>query len=564
MASKKKQSAPEKKQPQPSAGGKVMSVYNFMEEFLQARSNTLFYILLGISFISGLVLFDMRLSIGGDDATYIQRAHDFLKKGIFPFEQGPLYPLTLSIFVKLFGINLFVLKFVSCLFLNLAFFFTYKALKGRIPYLLLFLLLSFMALNAFYQYFASVTYTEAFFLLMQSVAILFSLKLIDLSNTQKLNYKTDWKLVLLVGLFYLLISLTKTVAIICVFPLFAYFMLQKKWDYVIGSFAAFAGLKILYELTVRSIYGAPDVGQFQSMFLVDLYKPQLGYETAGGMITRFFDNANTYLSARFFSIIYLRSFQENFIAVIPSLAYFLLALIAGFTYLAYLRNKVVFFISLYVLSLIGAVFFGIQSKNTQWRLIIIIVPYLILLFMFGFYQLTRKEVVLQVLFIGFFGFIIVSSLYNTAVKSATNFPILKENMKGNRYAGFTPDWVNYLRASEWCGDSIPEGEGIIARKHSMSFIYGNGREFTPIYQVPAYTKDSIITPDSMMTFVQQYHCKYVILAQLRANPLKKDPNQIVNTINVIMGRIHDKYPEKFKLVHSEGKDEMAEVYEMLF
>lgn len=192
---------------------------------------------------------------------------------------------------------------------------------------------------------------------------------------------------------------------------------------------------------------------------------------------------------------------------------------------------------------------------------IIFVPYLLLLLLFGFYYLSRNIISLQVLFICFFGYIVFACLYKASDKSAKNFPILKENINGNRYAGFTPDWVNYLKASEWCGDSLPAGEGILARKHSMSFIYANGREFTPIYTVPAISRDSVVMPDSMINFVKQYKCRYVLLGQLRANPEKRD-GQIVNTLNVIMGRIFSKYPEKFKLIHVEGKEEMAEVYEM--
>ncbi len=562
MGSKKKQSksAPKLEKKEASAS---FSIFNVIESYLKTRANKVFYLLLSCSVVIGLILFDMRISVGGDDSAYIQRAFSFITKGTFPFEQGPLYPLMLSPFVKIFGINLFVLKLLSLVFLNLAFVLTYKSLKERIPYTILFLLLGFLALNPFYQYFASVTYNEAFFLLIQSIAIYFSLRLLDTSREHPLNFKLDWKIILLVAFTFLLVSLTKTVAIICILPLFLFFLLNKKWDYLLGILVAFIGFKMIYEMGIQALYLKPEIGQFRSMFLIDAYKPQLGYEGIEGMLTRFMENANTYLSTRFFSILYLRSFNENLIAVIPNLTAIVSSLIVIFAFLSYKQNKVVFFISLYVLSLSGAVFFGIQAKNMQWRLIIIIVPYLMLLLLFGFYYLARNILVLQIFFLSLFGYIIIASLFNATTKSAKNFSILKENFKGNKYAGFTPDWVNYLKASEWCGDSLPPGEGIIARKHSMSFIYANGREFTPIYQVPAFTKDSIISSDSMVTFVKQFKCKYVILAQLRANPAKKD-GQIVNTINVIMGRIHDKYPEKFKLLHAEGNDEMAEVYEMLF
>ncbi len=557
MASKKKNIEPTTKPSKKELKGEF-SLFNVLENYLELRLSKLFYLLLTLSVLTGLILFDMRVSVGGDDSTYIQRAFDFLKTGAFPFEQGPLYPLLLTPFVGMFGINLFVLKIISFVCINLAFIITYKALKGRIPNTALILILAFIALNPFYQYFASVTYTEAFFLLMQSLAIYVSLLLIDRSQVHRLNIKLDWKLLLLVGLLYLLVSLTKTVAIICTLPLYIYFILNKKWDYMFGSFLAFIGLKVIYEIGIRAAFGAPGMGQFQSMFLVDLYKPQLGYENVEGMLNRFMSNANTFISARFFSIIYLRDFNENYIVYLPWLTYLVFALIAFFTYLAYRKNKFVFFLSLYTLSLVGAVFFGIQAKNTQYRLVIIIVPYLLLLLMFGCYQLSKKFVVLQLFFIGIFGYIVFACFYNAGAKSARNFPVLKENIKGNRYAGFTPDWVNYLKCSEWCGDSLPSNEGVIARKHSMSFIYGNGRTFTPIYQVP-----TIDDADSMIAFVKSFNCKYVIMAQLRANPAKKD-GQIVNTINVIMARIHEKYPNKFNMVHREGNDEAAEVYEMLF
>ena len=562
MASKKNQKIAAKMadQPSPSKGRSPQgfNIFSSLENFLKPREEKIFYILLSLSVLTGLILFDMRLSVGGDDSTYIQRAYEFLHKGVFPFEQGPLYPVILTPFVKFFGINLFVLKFLSSIFLNMAFVFTYKALKNRIPFLLLFILLAFIAVNAFYQYFSSVTYNEAFFLMMQSIALYYSLLLIDKSKNTRLNYRADWKLLLLMALFYLLVSQTKTVAIICTLPLLFYFFVNKKWDYLMGSFVAFLGMKIIFELGIRAMYGPPAVGQFQAMFMVDLYKPQLGYEDFAGMMQRFESNANTYLSARFFSIVYLRDYNENLIVYRPPLSVVIIVLVAGFSVLSYFKNKVVFFISLYAVSLIVAVFFGIQAKNTQYRLVIIIVPYLILLLMFGFYYLSRNIFILQLLFLGLFGYITLASLYNATVKSAKNFPILKENLKGNRYAGFTPDWVNYLKASEWCADSLPKGEGILARKHSMSFIYGNGREFTPIYQVP-----TIMDADSMISFVKPYNCKYVIFAQLRANPAKKD-GQLVNTLEVIMRRIYVKYPEKFKKIHEEGKDEQAEVYELFF
>jgi hypothetical protein len=61
-------------------------------------------------------LFDIRVSLSGDDSEYILRAYNFIH-GEFPTFQGPLYPIVLSPFIALFGISLPLLKMLSALFL---------------------------------------------------------------------------------------------------------------------------------------------------------------------------------------------------------------------------------------------------------------------------------------------------------------------------------------------------------------------------------------------------------------------------------------------------------------
>ncbi|RLD70249.1 MAG: hypothetical protein DRJ10_20570, partial [Bacteroidetes bacterium] len=75
----------------------------------------------------------MKVSVGGDDANYIIKAWDFLNEFKFPSFQGPAYPVFLSLFIWLFGINLPVLKFISALFLLGHFVAFYYAFKNRIP-----------------------------------------------------------------------------------------------------------------------------------------------------------------------------------------------------------------------------------------------------------------------------------------------------------------------------------------------------------------------------------------------------------------------------------------------
>ena len=97
----------------------------------------------------------------------------------------------------------------------------------------------------------------------------------------------------------------------------------------------------------------------------------------------------------------------------------------------------------------------------------------------------------------------------------------------------------------------------------MSFVYGRGKKFFPIYSVIARdTATRQSDPDSALAYFKKNKVTHVILASLRANP--NDPSMgIINTVHHIMIPIMRKYPEKLKLVHTEGAFEETEIYEIL-
>jgi hypothetical protein len=69
---------------------------DIIDQFFEKRSKTFFYISLGLTILFSLLLFDVKVGIGGDDSTYILRAYEFIKEGVYPGYQGPLYPMLLS------------------------------------------------------------------------------------------------------------------------------------------------------------------------------------------------------------------------------------------------------------------------------------------------------------------------------------------------------------------------------------------------------------------------------------------------------------------------------------
>jgi hypothetical protein len=98
---------------------KTKPSFSFVEKinvFFDSKLNTVFLVSIILSILIFYNLFDIRVSLSGDDSEYILRAYNFIH-GEFPTFQGSLYPIVLSPFIALFGISLPLLKMLSALFL---------------------------------------------------------------------------------------------------------------------------------------------------------------------------------------------------------------------------------------------------------------------------------------------------------------------------------------------------------------------------------------------------------------------------------------------------------------
>jgi len=126
-------------------------------------------------------------------------------------------------------------------------------------------------------------------------------------------------------------------------------------------------------------------------------------------------------------------------------------------------------------------------------------------------------------------------------------------MAGDLYYGYTPDWVNYLKMSRYCGDSLSANSLVACRKAPMSFVYGRGRKFYGIYSV--ISSD----PDTVLNFFKRENVTHVILASLRRDPKREDGN-VINTIHRMIAPIDQKYPGKLVMIKQIGDAEPAYLY----
>jgi len=160
----------------------------------------------------------------------------------------------------------------------------------------------------------------------------------------------------------------------------------------------------------------------------------------------------------------------------------------GSLVITFKKNRYLFFAGLLTGAFLLTSFLILQTKWDQNRLIIPAVPMLILILLALIYYIStiKQYKVLQMAVPVLAFLIFFQSLAVTAVT-------IKDNQKiSGRYGGISPDWKNYLKASEWAAKNLPEDAVVACRKPSISFVYGNGRNFYGIMQLPTYSTDVFI------------------------------------------------------------------------
>lgn len=460
-----------------------------MDSFFDKHLSWLIWVFMGITLLVSLLLFDPRISLSGDDSAYIIRAYDFIHSFTYPTYQGPMYPMVLSLFVSIFGISLVPLKVFSLISMLGFVYLFFIAFRSRIPSTLMAIVLMAVSINSFILYYASQTYSEAFYMFVQMLLVFVFFKwFIDIREA--VNLKQDIKRHLLLALCLLAITLTRSVGFSAVFAVIGYFILRGQWKNLLYSVAAFGMLFIVFQGVKYILWGESGL-QFSSqgsgLLNKDYYTPQAGKEDLVGLLKRFLDNSNQYLSKHFLFIFGFRAISATS-TVNPFLTVLLYAVALAALAFSYFRNKYLFFTGLLAGSFILVTFIALQAKWDQSRLIVPSAPFLLLILASFFYYLSKIKnlKILQVAIPIMALIVFVQSLSSVAAAIKNNKEI------SGRFGGLTPDWKNYLKASEWAAANLPADAVIACRKPSISFVYGNGRNFFGIMQLPNYNSENFL------------------------------------------------------------------------
>ena len=472
-----------------------LTLFEMIERFFERRLSLFFILSVVLTIFLGFYLFEVRISEGGDDSGYVESAKKFMDGVAYPGFHGTFYSIFLSWVMRIVGFKLFLFKFTSYLFLIGHLIFFYYTFKGKISSTVLVMAMLISSVSSELLYFGSQTYTEAMYLFLQSALFYLVIKHYDeIKNDYKLIFR-NWWTVLLVGLLLFTMSITRNIGILVLGVVLLYLLTEKKFYLAGYTLLSFILLRIpfgIYKSVRWNIKGEDMSVQLEGLLLKNYYNPSQGKEDFGGMIDRFLENSQIYLSRLFMTGAGLKDPSNSDTSVIVTLIIY--ALFAMAIVFAIRRSKVMRFVGYYLGVILFVTFVILQQHWGQMRLIIIYFPLIFILLPWGLIELGKvKKLRLLQPAVVLFLIIVFFKLFSFSVnKAKANNDVLMKNLKGNKYTGYTPDWVNFLKMSEWSAKNIPEESMIASRKPSMSFIYGDGRRYFGLYRFPSLLADTAL------------------------------------------------------------------------
>ncbi len=518
--------------------------------FIEKNANIIAAILVAITAIMGIFLFNMRIDEGGDDSTYITRAIDLVASGTYPTYQGPMYPIFLAVFVWIFGARLVVLKATSLLLIITSQLIFYKVLRNRVNVRLVLAVMALMSINSWLLFFGCMTYSEALYIVVEYAAIGFIMRL---ESREYSNPKKTWINAALAAMFVVVAYLIRTVGFGFGIAGIAYLLICKKPKKAIMFVASIIAVGALWFGLRTAIWGdiKQDNRQLESLMQVHPYQIEDGQETVSGYFGRLIDNSNLYVSKHLMRIVGLRKAEDR--ATNPAVTIFVYLLFAYGAFEAWRKNRCILMLAITSAVMLGITFVVLQAIWDQFRLIIPYVGIALMVILYGLGQICkhlfgRKAPLICLVLVGMCGILTMSQSL-----SKIDLQILRKNLSGDMLYGFTPDWYNYLSICQKVYEELPEESYVACRKPNMARIYAGGQKFYGIYNFESEDADELL--DNL----RDRKVTHIIAASLRKDPMI--PNgDIINTIHRYMGFIAEKYPHIFTLVGQCGDADSEPTY----
>ena len=528
-----------------------------LDKYFENNESKILWMSLLLTSVFGLLLFEPKVSIGGDDSMYINRAFNFIYKGVFPTFQGPLYPIFLGLIIYIAGTKLLLLKLISMLCYLGHQWFTYKLFTNHLSPFVLFVLLVLISTSAAILFYSFSTYNEVFYLLLQSIFLYqFSKSYLD-GGSHDFILKRDYKNILISSFLLVLLATTKNIGLVAAMGTIIYFLFVKNWKMSIAIAFCFVVFMFSFNFLKTTFWDVKEMqisSQLDALMTKVPYKQDSGEEDMYGFLMRLVDNSKVYLGYHFRNIFGLANNEEiESNSLVTLLIYALF--IPGF-FVAFRKSKFWLFMGVFTSTALGATFLILQTFWLQERLIIVFTPLLLAFLLYVLHMLfTEKLKKYSIIFVLLCTIIVSANIIRTFMQIPEQIKVNSKYISGDRYYGFPEDWIYYLKMTAWVSENLPEETYVACRKPGMAFVYSGGKDFYGIWNVPS--KD----PEFLYNKLKDAGVTHVIMASLRTNP--DDPNaRIINTVRRYLSAINEAYPGKLKLVHQIGDNWPTYLYEL--
>ena len=534
-----------------------LTIIEKLDKYFNGKQPLILWMSIILTTLFGLLVFEPKVSIGGDDSMYINRAFNFIHKGEFPTFQGPLYPIFLGIIIYFAGTKLILLKLISFCCLLGHQWLSFKLLRNYLSPFLLFIFFALISTSAAFLYYGSATYNEVFYLFLQSIFLYHFLISFIEKDADSVDLRRDFKKILLSTFLLLILAITKNIGLVAVIAVIIYFLLIKNWKMAGAMLISFVVFMVAFNLIKSTFWEINEMqisSQLDALMFKVPYKPDSGKEDAYGFLVRFVENSKVYLGYHFRNIFGMATDDEiSGNAFVTFIIYALL--IPGF-FVFLKKSRFWLFIAIFCATSFGATFLILQTFWLQERLIIVFTPVLLAFLLQVLYMLFsgrfKKYASVLILFLTI---MLVANLIRTFTIIPRQIEVNTKYISGDRYFGFPEDWINYLQMTKWTNDNLPKETYIACRKPGMAFIYSGGKDFYGIWNVPSND------PEVLYKRLKDAGVTHVIMANLRTNP--DDPNsRIINTVQRYLSAINNAYPGKLKLVHQIGNNWPTYLYEL--
>ena len=143
------------------------SIYDWLNRWFEQNAYRWLLGILVIGLTASILSFDIKPSVDGDDTSYVLSAMQIVHSGHLPVGfRTPGYPIVLSLFIWIFGVNLVLLKVTSLLFflgIIISLFFIFR---NRLQPIVLSSLLLLIAINPLMLKYSHQTFSEILFTLL--------------------------------------------------------------------------------------------------------------------------------------------------------------------------------------------------------------------------------------------------------------------------------------------------------------------------------------------------------------------------------------------------------------